>query len=212
LSQPAASIATAISESNVKTNVLRGFIFHMGFYLFVLLFLCVRRVQSGAQSLSKGYRVIVCPKVHEIKMRLVREHVIVHCLDLDSMRPQCADHWVDFASKQDKVAGYRSLTSARRLEVDSSRSTHRRWNLHHPLGDLLAARNGELQNAAIDFSRVTQRLLDLRGVQVDGLLRGRWRCCCRGSANLYTPPGCICPDRPNAASTGFQVAVASSCA
>src|SRR5882757_10288257 len=112
-------------------------------------------------------------------MRLIGEHVIVQRFDFNPMRAQSADHWIDLSGKQNKVAGNCCLASACWLKVDSSSSTHCGWDLHRSLSDLLGAGHGELQNAAIDFSLVTERLLDLCGVQVDGRLRGRWRCCCR---------------------------------
>src|SRR5256885_16942237 len=103
-------------------------------------------------------------------MGLLKQHVIVHSRHIDSVRPQSADHWVHFAGEQDKIAGDCSLALPGRLKVDGRSDSHCRRNLHLPLGDLLRAWNGELEDASVDFPGVTESLLDLSGVEINGLL------------------------------------------
>src|SRR5258707_7501618 len=86
-----------------------------------------------------------------------------------------ADDRFHLTGKQNKVTRDRCFASARWLEVDGRSSTHRGRNLHRPVGDLLQTRNGELQDPSIYFSGIAESLLDLTGVEVDGLLRSRWR-------------------------------------
>src|SRR5258708_17754757 len=111
-------------------------------------------------------------------MRLVEQHVIVHSRHVDSMCPQSADHWVHLAGEQNKISGDCSLALPSWLKVDGGSNSHRRWNLHRTFSYLLQARNGELQDASVDLSGVTESLLYLPGVEVDALLRCPGCCCC----------------------------------
>jgi hypothetical protein len=54
--------------------------------------------------LRQLHGVIVGPEMHEKKMGLVKEHMIVHRLDFDVMRPQSAKHRINFAGQQDEIA------------------------------------------------------------------------------------------------------------
>src|SRR5260370_12812171 len=94
------------------------------------------------------------------------------------MGRQSTDHWIDLVSQQDKIPRDRSLALARWLEVDGGGNSHSRWNLHFPFADLLYPGNGELQDPSVDFPGVTEGLLDLPGVKINGLLCSRWRCGC----------------------------------
>src|SRR5438477_364363 len=100
------------------------------------------------------------------------------------MCSQSANHRINLVGEQDKISGDSGLALARWLEVDGCGNSHCGRNLHCSFGDLLYPGNGELQDASVDFSGVTESLLDLPCIKVDALLRCRWCCrhgCCRRS-------------------------------
>jgi len=53
-----------------------------------LWFLGVCFFKRGAKSLRQLNGIVVRPKMHEIKVWLIAEHVIVHGLDFNPMHPQ----------------------------------------------------------------------------------------------------------------------------
>src|SRR5258708_28992226 len=114
--------------------------------------------------------------MHEIEMGLVKKHVIVHRLDLNAMRSQSPNDRIDLGGQQDEIARGRGFTLPGWLEVDRSSSTHGGRDLPSLIADLLHARNRELKDASVCFSGVTESLLDLCGLQIEGLLRGGGWC------------------------------------
>jgi hypothetical protein len=61
-------------------------------------------IKRSVKSLRQLDGVIVGPEVHEVEMWLIVEHVIVHGLDFNPVRPQSTDYWVDFVGEQDKIS------------------------------------------------------------------------------------------------------------
>src|SRR5215468_6962089 len=90
----------------------------------------VGQIQRGTQSLSKPLGIVVCPEVHEEKVRRVIDHVAVQCGHLDAMLSQRLQNWIDLTAEQYEVTGDRGLPAPGGLEIDRRRSTHRGWHGH----------------------------------------------------------------------------------
>jgi len=112
--------------------------------------------------------------MHEEDTRLLRQHMTVQRCNLDAVRPQRFDHWVDFIAGDHEIAGDRSLATARWLEIDRVGRAHRGWHRHAILGNRIAPWHVELIDAAIDRAFGADDLVELRRVEVD-CRRGRWR-------------------------------------
>src|SRR5207249_12142264 len=81
------------------------------------------------------------------------------------------DPRLDFTREQHEVAGDRCLASACGLEVNRLRNSHRRWNLHFIVHDLVSAWNGELIDPAVYFSTLAHDLIYLLRINSDVLIR-----------------------------------------
>src|SRR5947209_15832691 len=104
-------------------------------------------------------------------MRRLYQHVAVQGRHFDAVISQRLDHWVDLTGEQHEVAGNRCFASACRLKVNGLRNSHRRWNLHFIVHDLVGAWNGELIDPAVYFSTLAHDLIDLLRINSEVLIR-----------------------------------------
>jgi len=72
--------------------------------------------ERGLQPLGKLLRIVIGPEVHEVEMRLVIEHVIVDCRNLDPVLPQRPQDRVHLLCDQHEIAGDRRLADRRSAE------------------------------------------------------------------------------------------------
>src|SRR5262245_26053028 len=59
-------------------------------------------VQRGTQTSGEFDGVVVGPEMHEEKPRLFGQHMAMYRGDLDPVRAQRADHWIDLIAGQNK--------------------------------------------------------------------------------------------------------------
>src|SRR5437879_1893342 len=113
------------------------------------------------------------------------EHVAMNRCDIDPVGSQRPDHWIDLVPCQHEVASNCRFTATGRLEIDGLRHPHRPdgADFHSAFADWIAARHGELINAAIVLSPRAEDLVELRGIEID---RG-WRVCLRGGERSLAP-------------------------
>src|SRR5689334_11007148 len=97
--------------------------------------------------------------------------------DFDASRPQLLDHRIDLLAGQDEVAGDRSFSTSRRLEVDSGRdaSWTRRRQLHTTFTDGIASWDAKCVDAAIVCALCADDLIELTCIEVDRGRLGRRR-------------------------------------
>src|SRR5215207_6273665 len=115
---------------------------------------------------------------------LLVEHVAVQRGYLDPVASQRPDNGIDLVGRQNEVAGNRRLAAAGGLETDRLGDPHRadRGELHAAFADRIAARYGELVDAAIVLALDADDLVELRRVEIDRRRRSARRCSERGLA------------------------------
>src|SRR5258708_11914818 len=115
--------------------------------------------------------------MHKEQVRRLNQHVTVQGRHFNAVVSQRLDHRVDFTGEQHEVAGYGCFATACRLEVNGLRNSHRRWNLHFTVHDLVSALNGELIDPTVYFSTLAHDLIDLLRINSEVLSRssGGWR-------------------------------------
>src|SRR5882757_7594903 len=101
---------------------------------------------------------------------LLVQHVAMDRRDIDAVRPQGLDHGIYFVACQNKITGDSSFAATGRLEVDGDSHAHRsnRSNLHSAFHHWVASRHIELIDAAVGLSFDADKLVELRGIEVDG--------------------------------------------
>src|SRR5437762_10140751 len=143
----------------------------------------IHLIESGTQTTGEFQRVVVGPKVHEEQVWRFYQHVAVQGRHFDTVVSQCFDHRVDLTGEQHEVAGDGCLVSTCRLEVNGLSNSHRRWNLHFIVHDLVGAWNGELIDPAIYFSTLAHDLIDLLRINAEFLI---WSCSGGRSERRFT--------------------------
>src|SRR5258708_39374214 len=109
-------------------------------------------------------------EIKKKKPRLLIQHVAVDRRDIDAIRPQRLDHGIYFVASQNKITGDSGLAATGRLEVDGNSHAHRshRSNLHSVFRNRIAPRHIELIDPAVGLSFDADKLVELRGIKVDG--------------------------------------------
>ena len=138
-----------------------------------LRLLGVRLVECRTQTTRQCRRISVGPEMHKVEMWFIEEHVIVHGLDLDSMRAESAEHGIYFLGQHHKVTGDRRFPTAGWLEVDCGCCSHRRWNNHASISNLFGARDAELQNPSVDLARESEGVFNCLDIQINRRRRSR---------------------------------------
>src|SRR5579883_874265 len=100
--------------------------------------------------------------------------MIVDGGNLDTVAAQRPHDRIDLGGDQYEIARDRSLALAGRLEVDSDRCAHRRWDSHAAFLDGVGTRDAELVDAAVGSSFRAQNPIECRSIEVYRLSR-RWR-------------------------------------
>src|ERR1043166_3294704 len=124
------------------------------------LFFRVGLVEGRAEAVRQFRSIIVSPEMHEEESGFFIQHVTMQGSHQNAILPKYLDHGIDFAPKQNEVAGNRGTSAARGLEVDSSRYAHRRRGLHVMLANGFGTCHRKLVNAAVIFSFAAQCLVN----------------------------------------------------
>src|SRR4051812_30910089 len=115
----------------------------------------------------------------EEQPRLLVQHMAVNGGDVDAIRSQCPDHWIHLVAGENEISGDSCLAATGGLKADGYRHAHRPdgTELHTVFRHWIAARHGELIDAAVCLSFDADDLIELCGVEIAGRRRG---CCgCR---------------------------------
>src|ERR1700730_16377468 len=100
---------------------------------------------------------------------LLGKHVTMDRSHVDAILPQRLDHGIHFVTGQNKISCYGGLTATGRLGNYGSDKSHRpdRSDFHSAFHDWIAARHGQLIDAAVGLALGANDLIELSRIEID---------------------------------------------